>query len=160
MNGHVSAFLTMSRPVCQLLPTASWRSRVTKTDFFDFLWCFRVSGFWRLRMLREQILVLFLELFWGSSGWRCASSGPISTSGYFGDPPLFAASLDCLFFKDVRNEITTFGVPRGPVYKGRGPFWWWNLVQIYVKCYAILKPKYGTRTTQKQHIFLTFSTFF
>ena len=36
MPEHVSDFLTMSRAVCQLLPTASGRFCVPNMNFFDF----------------------------------------------------------------------------------------------------------------------------
>ena len=57
----------------------------------------------------------------GVRGGRRVSFGGNLTIGYFGDPPLFVASVDGLFFKDV-NEITTFSVLRIVVAKGRGTF--------------------------------------
>ena len=73
-------------------------------------------------MSYEQLLVALLASFWGSAGevmgFELRPSDHLCRLGISWTLPFFGLSVECVFFKDVLNEITTFVILRRALTKG------------------------------------------
>ena len=70
-------------------------------------------------MSYEQLLVALLASFWGSAGEvmgvELRPSDHLCRLGISWTLPFFGLSVECVFFEDVLNEITTFAPGEHPL---------------------------------------------
>ena len=121
-TGHGSDFLRMSLAVCLLLPNPRGRSWLPKTNFPNL---FVVLSHFTLLKSCDVVRAasggasgVGLGLRQGGDGGRIASFRPPLSPRHFVDPPFFGLSVECVFFEDVLNEITTFVILRRALAKG------------------------------------------